>query len=147
MSSIYPDPSRPEDPKTSGLACLRCWMEGVQVSNLTSEVRNLMTIAQLVTGKPRTAWHGTSTPSKSPRHIVEDKDISAYRFTTSAQCHGTKTGSVPDCSALRYWESGTEGERVSVISGDRNRVERNSGRPNPQKRTSAMAQNLAGCLL
>ena len=44
---------------------------------------------------------------------------STYRFTTSAQCHGTKTGSVPDCSALRYWESVTEGEWVSVISGAR----------------------------
>ena len=98
-------------------------MEGVHVSNLTSEVRNLMRNPQLEIKKIRTEWHGTFTPSKSPRHIVEDKDISAYRFTTSAQCHGTKTGSVPDCSALRYWESGTEGGRVSVISEDRNRVE------------------------
>ena len=49
ISSVF-DISRTEpNPEvmgyTSGLACLRCWMEGVQVSNLTSEVRNLMRIA------------------------------------------------------------------------------------------------------
>ena len=47
ISSVF-DIYRTEESRripTSGLACLRCWMEGVQVSNLTSEVRNLMRIA------------------------------------------------------------------------------------------------------
>ena len=46
ISSVFDIYRTEESPDpTSGLACLRCWMEGVQVSNLTSEVRNLMRIA------------------------------------------------------------------------------------------------------
>ena len=62
---------------------------------------------------------------------------STYRCTTSAQCHGTKTGPVPDCSALRYWESGTEGERVSVIESALFPGHIELWRPNPRKRASA----------
>ena len=48
---------------------------------------------------------------------------STYRCTTSASVMELKNWFSADCSALRYWESGTEGGRVSVVSGDRNRIE------------------------
>ena len=52
ISSVL-DISRP-DPTgyTSGLACLRCWMEVCRASNGISAVRNLMRNPQLATGKP-----------------------------------------------------------------------------------------------
>ena len=44
---------------------------------------------------------------------------------------------MPDCSALRYWESGTEGERVSVIESAVFPGHIELWRPNPRKRASA----------
>ena len=83
-------------------------MEGVQVSDLTSVVRNLMRNPQLATGKPGTACHRPPTHPKSSWHIVEDTE---NPLTGSLPVHSVMELKLVQCPIAQRYGTGNRARR------------------------------------